>query len=152
MSIWRDGELVVGQTRRRLSWALSALTPSGITGVTKISETCSDPVVDDVAVQAVKAVTTVPHGLYGVDMTYDRNGIPNPTEINISRFFTTVQFFAEAGLNMPRSSRTSSCTTSCPCLKRRTIRFLTDFCGRAMDAPPLLTTQEEIEYSLEKAW
>ena len=34
-------------------------------------------------------------------MTYDKNGVPNPTEINISRFFTTVRFFTEAGLNMP---------------------------------------------------
>jgi carbamoyl-phosphate synthase large subunit len=37
----------------------------------------------------------------GVDMAYDRNNVPNPNEINISRFFTTVLFFTEAGLNMP---------------------------------------------------
>ena len=29
------------------------------------------------------------------------NGVPNPTEINISRFFTTVRFFTEAGINFP---------------------------------------------------
>jgi carbamoyl-phosphate synthase large subunit len=34
-------------------------------------------------------------------MTYDKNGVPNPTEINIGRFFTTHLFFTEAGLNMP---------------------------------------------------
>ena len=34
-------------------------------------------------------------------MAYDVNNIPNPTEINISRFFTTILFFTEAGLNMP---------------------------------------------------
>ena len=28
-------------------------------------------------------------------------GIPNPTEINIGRFFTTHQFFSELGINMP---------------------------------------------------
>lgn len=27
--------------------------------------------------------------------------LPRPTEINISRFFTTIQFFAAAGLNFP---------------------------------------------------
>lgn len=34
-------------------------------------------------------------------MTYDKDGIPNPTEINIGRFFTTIDFFTRLGLNMP---------------------------------------------------
>jgi carbamoyl-phosphate synthase large subunit len=34
-------------------------------------------------------------------MTYNNNGIPIPTEINIGRFFTTHYFFTKAGLNMP---------------------------------------------------
>jgi len=34
-------------------------------------------------------------------MAYNFEGVPNPTEINISRFFTTVRFFTEAGLNLP---------------------------------------------------
>ncbi len=100
-SIWHKGELVVAQTRRRSGWIHGNRTISGITGVTKVGITDSDELVDKIAIQAVKSVDENPNGLYGVDMTYDSNGIPNPTEINIARFFTTIRFFTEAGLNMP---------------------------------------------------
>ena len=42
-----------------------------------------------------------PHGIFSVDLTYGSDGVPNPTEINIGRFFTTHLFFTAAGLNMP---------------------------------------------------
>ena len=51
--------------------------------------------------RSVRAVSAVPHGIFGVDFAYDKDGVPNPTEINISRFFTTVRFFTEAGVNFP---------------------------------------------------
>ncbi len=154
LSIWKDGEFVVGQTRRRKGWAHSALSPSGITGVTKIGETCSDPVVDDVAVRAVKAVSATPHGIYGVDMTYDRNGVPNPTEINISRFFTTIQFFAEAGLNMPKILKDIVLYNRLPQGLAKENNPLPNglLWLRGMDCAPLLTTQEQIEKTLIKLW
>ena len=74
---------------------------SGVTGVTKVGATCDNKEVTRVAIEAIKAVSAKPHGIFGVDMAYDKNGVPNPTEINISRFFTTVLFFTEAGLNLP---------------------------------------------------
>ncbi len=150
LSIWQDGELVVAQARHRKGWAHSSLSPSGVTGVTKIGETCSDPIVDDVATRAVHSVsTTPPNGIYGVDMTYDANGIPNPTEINISRFFTTVQFFAEAGLNMPEILKDIVLYNRRPVLAKK-LNPLPDglLWLRAMDCPPLLTTQEQIERTL----
>lgn len=148
LSIWHNGELVVAQTRKRNGWAHSALSPSGVTGVTKIGETCSDPIVDDVATRAVKAVSAVPNGIYGVDMTYDRNGIPNPTEINISRFFTTIQFFAEAGLNMPKILKDIVIHDKLPADKlinplENGLLWL-----RAMDCEPMLTTQQKIEQQI----
>lgn len=100
-SVWNHGELVVAQGRRRFNWAFGALSASGVTGITRVCETVSDDEVDRIGIRSCKAVSSCPHGVYGVDMTYDTNGIPNPTEINIGRFFTTVQFFAEAGLNLP---------------------------------------------------
>ena len=63
--------------------------------------TISDDQINEIAINTVKAVSDKPHGIFGVDMAYDKNGIPNPTEINISRFFTTVRFFTEAGMNFP---------------------------------------------------
>lgn len=101
LSIWHEGELVVAQTRKRNGWTHGNRTLSGITGVTKVGQTYSDEDVTRIALKAVNAVDSKPNGIFGVDMTYDKNGVPNPTEINISRFFTTVLFFTEAGLNMP---------------------------------------------------
>lgn len=101
LSIWWHGELVVAQTRKRTGWIHGNRSVSGVTGVTKIGMTCTDDIVTKIAQRAIYAVSKEPHGIYGVDMTYDKNGIPNPTEINISRFFTTIYFFTAAGLNMP---------------------------------------------------
>jgi len=153
LSIWQDGELVVAQTRRRKAWAHSALSPSGVTGVTKISETCHDQLIDDIAIKAVHAVSAVPNGVYGVDMTYDKRGLPNPTEINISRFFTTIQFFAEAGLNMPKILKDLVLYNRKPAIKQK-LNPLADglLWIRAMDCPPLLTTEVEINHSLIKVW
>ena len=92
-SLWKDGELVVAQGRKRLYWELAKISPSGVTGATGTGLTYSDTELDDIARRAVLAVDNKPDGLFGVDMAYDRNGIPNPTEINISRFFTTHKFF-----------------------------------------------------------
>ena len=101
MSIWHNGELILAQGRRRLYWELSKLSPSGVTGATGGGETVSDTVLDNIAQKAVLAIDSKPDGLFGVDLTYDKNGVPNPTEINIGRFFTTHQFFTELGVNMP---------------------------------------------------
>lgn len=101
LSIWHEGKLIVAQTRIRKGWTHGNRSVSGVTGVTKVGQTFSDPIVDKIAQDSIFAVTDKPHGIFGVDMAYDKNGIPNPTEINISRFFTTVLFFTEAGLNMP---------------------------------------------------
>ena len=101
LSIWYQGELIVAQTRKRRGWEHGNRSISGVTGVTKVGCTCKDSMVDNIAISACKAISEVPHGIFGVDMTFDQNWIPNPTEINISRFFTTIRFFTEAGLNMP---------------------------------------------------
>lgn len=101
LSIWHEGELIVAQSRAREGWTHGNRAISGVTGVTKVGVTVSDNVVTEVAINSVKAVSNKPHGIFGVDMAYDKNGIPNPTEINISRFFTTVRFFTEAGINFP---------------------------------------------------
>ena len=100
-SIWNRGELIVAQGRKRLYWELGNRAPSGVTGITGTGVTVSDPAVDDIALRVVAAVDGRPHGIFAVDLTYDRDGIPNPTEINIGRFFTTHLFFTRAGLNMP---------------------------------------------------
>jgi len=100
-SIWQDGKLIVAQGRKRLFWELAANTLSGVTGSTGGAVTISDKALDEIAEASILAIDKKPHGIFSVDLTYDRNGVPNVTEINIARFFTTILFFTEAGLNMP---------------------------------------------------
>ena len=99
MSLWHEGRLVVAQGRERLSWEGHGSTH--VSGSTGVGMTISDAVLDRVAQRAIAAIDPRPHGLYGVDCTLDDAGVPNPTEINVGRCFTTIEFFTRAGLNLP---------------------------------------------------
>jgi carbamoyl-phosphate synthase large subunit len=146
VSIWHEGELVVAQTRVRKGWVHGNRTLSGVTGVTKVGQTASSDEATEVALKAIKAVSAKPHGIFAVDMTYDKNGVPNPTEINIARFFTTILFFTEAGLNMPKIFKDIILYNEFPDLKKK-INPLADglLWLRGMDRTPVLTTSAEIE-------
>jgi carbamoyl-phosphate synthase large subunit len=101
-SIWRNGKLVAAQGRERHYWEFAALTPSGVTGITGSGETVSDPVVDDIAQRAIKAVDPSPNGLMGVDMTYNQEGVPCVTEINGGRYMNGgVVLYSGAGISFP---------------------------------------------------
>ena len=145
LSLWYEGELVVAQTRIRKGWTHGNRTLSGVTGVTKVGQTFSDKIVDDVAMQSIFAITKKPHGIFGVDMAYDKNGFPCPTEINISRFFTTVLFFTEAGLNMPKMFKDIALHREFPNLDKK-INPLPDGLVwlRGMDTKPKLMHESEL--------
>ena len=146
LSIWYEGELVLAQTRSRQSWMHGNRAISGVTGVTKVGMTTSDNQVTEVAVSAVKAVSYKPHGIFGVDMTYDKNGIPNPTEINISRFFTTVRFFTESGINFPEVFKQLALNEKL-LINKGLVNPLKDglMWMRGMDREPMLVSNQEIE-------
>jgi len=93
--IYAKGKLIVSQQRKRLEWT------HGDRGSCLVGETYSDAVHNKIALDAIYAVDLHPHGIYGVDMTLDAEGNPRVTEINIGRFFTTIEFFAQAGVNFP---------------------------------------------------
>jgi carbamoyl-phosphate synthase large subunit len=101
MSLWKAGELIVAQGRKRLYWEFANRTLSGVSGITGAGVTVSDPEVDRTALAAIEAIDPRPTGIFSVDLTYGKDGKLNPTEINIGRFFTTHNFFTAAGLNMP---------------------------------------------------
>ena len=145
LSIWYNSELVVGQGRIRKGWSLGDRTLSGVTGITKVGQTYSNNEIAEIAISTVKAVSETPHGVYAVDMTYDKKGIANPTEINIGRFFTTVQFFKEAGLNMPEIVKDIAIYNKFPELHKK-INPLPEglLWLRCMDKEPMLTSQDEI--------
>ncbi len=145
LSIWYEGELVVAQTRIRKGWTHGNRTVSGVTGVTKVGQTYSNAEVDRISIETIKAITPKPHGIFGVDMAYDKNGIPNPTEINISRFFTTVLFFTEAGLNLPEIFKDIAIYNEFPSLEKK-INPLPEglLWLRGMDVKPLLINDDGI--------
>ncbi len=100
-SVWQDGTLLAGQARERVEYLYGHLTPSGQTSTPAVARTVAEPAVDDVALRAIRALDTEPRGVYCVDIKQAADGTPKVTEINAGRFFTTSNFFAAAGLNMP---------------------------------------------------
>jgi carbamoyl-phosphate synthase large subunit len=146
MSVWHDGELVVAQGRRRLYWELSRVSPSGVTGVTGAGVTVADRRLDEIATRAVLAIDPRPNGLFGVDLTYDAAGVPNPTEINVGRFFTTHQFFTALGLNLPDVYVRLAFGEPPPPIGRRCNPLPEGKVWvRGVDFEPVLTSVEEID-------
>jgi predicted ATP-grasp superfamily ATP-dependent carboligase len=151
MSIWRQGELVLAQGRKRLYWELAKVSPSGISGATGGGMTTSDPLLDEIATSAVLAVDSAPHGLFGVDLTYDKNGVPNPTEINIGRFFTTHHFFTALGINMPYIFVKLGCGEEVAIPEQRVNPAPDGMVWiRGIDIEPVLTSVDEIEARVEE--
>lgn len=145
LSIWKDGKLVVAQGRKRLYWEFANRTPSGITGLTGTGVTVSDKVLDEIAQKAVLSIDKKPNGIFGVDLTYDKRGIPNPTEINIGRFFTTHLFFTKAGLNMPYIFVKLAFGEKIPKLQKRINPLKPGLAWvRGMDFLPILTDIKKI--------
>lgn len=100
-SLWFDGELITSQARERLEYIFGNLTPSGQTSSPSVAKTVNRDDINEIGQAAVRAVSDKPHGVFCVDMKESVDGIPKVTEINVGRFFTTSNFFAHAGLNMP---------------------------------------------------
>ena len=148
-SIWKDGDLVVAQARKRLYWEFAALAPSGVTGLTGTGETVTDPVLDEVAMAAVLAVDPRPNGVLGVDLTYDRSGVPNLTEINSGRFFTTHQFFTAAGLNMPYIVTQVAIDAALPPLHCKLNPLPPGLLWvRGFDSKPVLTNRDQVNETI----
>lgn len=145
-SIWHNGNLVVAQERERVYWELNKLAPSGVTGATGCGITANNPKVSEIALKAILAISPLPHGIFSVDLTYDKNGIPNPTEINIGRFFTTHHFFTKVGCNFPYIFVKLAYGEEPP-IKPSTINPLPNGMAwiRGMDFEPILTTVAEID-------
>jgi hypothetical protein len=151
MSLWNNGELVVAQGRKRLYWELGKVSPSGVSGATGGGETVSDPSLDDIAQKAVFAIDKKPNGLFGVDLAYDSNNVPNPTEINIGRFFTTHQFFTELGINMPYIFVKLAYGEELPEVSKKLNPAKDEMIWiRGMDFEPVLASREEIETEVAK--
>lgn len=151
-SLWKSGELVVAQSRERLYWELGNRAPSGVTGITGAGVTVDDEQVTKTAIDAIHAIDNKPNGIFSVDLTYDKKGKVNPTEINIGRFFTTIEFFTRAGLNLPYIMVKLAYGESVPTFKKK-INPLTSglYWIRGMDFLPVLCSEKDIEIRKKEA-
>jgi carbamoyl-phosphate synthase large subunit len=100
-SVWREGELVTSAARERLEYVFGHLMPSGQSSSPSVARTVHRQDVNELATEAVRAVDPRATGVFCVDLKEDEGGRPLVTEINAGRFFTTSNFFAAAGANMP---------------------------------------------------
>lgn len=100
-SVWQNGQLIVSQARERQEYIFGNLTPSGQSSSPSVAVTVSNEAVNQIATNAVLAIDPSATGIFCVDLKENIEGTPSVIEINPGRFFTTSNFFAAAGCNMP---------------------------------------------------
>lgn len=100
-SLWLNGDLVTSQARTRLEYIFGNLTASGQSSSPSLARTVHRDDVNRFATWAVRVADPDATGIFCLDMKENAQGVPCVTEINAGRFFTTTNFFSEAGCNMP---------------------------------------------------
>ena len=100
--LYQNGRLIAGEARERIEYLFGFMTPSGQSSSPSVARTTQREDIYKIGIDAVMAVTSKPHGVFGVDIKVDIEGVPKVTEINAGRFYTTSHFLARAGVNMPQ--------------------------------------------------
>lgn len=100
-SLWRAGELVTSAARERVEYLFGHLVPSGQTSTPSVARTVHREDVNELCEQAIRTIDSDASGVFCVDLKEDADGRPLITEVNCGRFFTTSNFLASAGANMP---------------------------------------------------
>ncbi len=100
-SLWKEGRLLTSACRQRLEYLFGHLTVSGQTSSPSVAVTVHDDRVNRTATEAVRAVDPKATGVFCLDLKENADRVPCVTEINAGRFFTTSNFFAKLGANMP---------------------------------------------------
>ena len=97
MSIWNRGNLVTSMIRERLNWVGHRLIGSG--GTSRLNHVVHSDTVNTQSLNAIKAITKSPHGIFCVDLKENSQGTPCPTEINC-RFTTNVHYLGLASISL----------------------------------------------------
>ena len=97
MSLWDEGELVTSMVRERLTWVGNRLVGTG--GTSKLNRVVHSEKVNKASLQAIRAISRKPHGIFCVDLKEDTKGDPHPTEINC-RFTTNVHYLTLASIKL----------------------------------------------------
>lgn len=141
IGLWWNGKLIVGQGRERLHWEYGSLSPTGVTGITGAQKTINDSVLARVAIKLIRSMGFRPHGIVSVDFTYDQSNQPRMTEIQGSRFYSSIFFLAKAGLNFPDLYCRLAIDGSLPIFETRIDPLPPDLLWlKSVDSAPKLTT------------
>jgi carbamoyl-phosphate synthase large subunit len=102
-SLWLRGRLITSYSRERLQYILKHISLSGITGTPTVARTVEDKKLNQVSIDAIKALDEEPHGFFSVDAKEDANGKPVVTEVD-GKWHTTAPLWGYAfakALNKP---------------------------------------------------
>jgi len=102
-SVWFRGRLITSYSRERLQYILKHISLSGITGTPTVARTVEDENMNQVSVEAIKALDKEPHGFFSVDVKEDASGNPVVTEVD-GKWHTTAPLWGYAfakALNKP---------------------------------------------------
>jgi carbamoyl-phosphate synthase large subunit len=101
--LYLNGKLMQYATYERLTYFMSHIAPSGITGNISVGKLINDATVLEQSTNAIKVIqdvtNTKPNGIYTVDLKGDKNNFPMITEINL-RHTAATSSFAQGGCNM----------------------------------------------------
>lgn len=97
MSLWNNGGLVTSMIRERLSWVGHRVVGSG--GTSKLNHVVHSDKVNNNALEAIRAISKKPHGIFCVDLKENSKAVPCPTEINC-RFTTNVHYLSLASIKL----------------------------------------------------
>lgn len=144
-SLWYKGKLVTSMARERMEYLFGNLMPSGQSSSPSIAKSVHNSKVNKLAIKAIKSIETTPHGIYCVDVKENRQGVPCVTEINAGRFFTTSDFFSEAGINMPETYVKLGLGLKIPKLKTINAVAKHLYWIRGVDRTPTLLSQKAFD-------
>lgn len=145
--VWWDGELIASQLRERTSWKYSQLAASGVTGITSGQKTLWDSDLHAMSMAAVRATCGRPHGAIGVDYTWSvasehRPSLPLPTEVQPGRFYSSMEFLARVGINLPAIYCRAACGDTPQQPLHNPVREA-HFWFKSVDKLPLLFSEDE---------
>ncbi|WP_226930662.1 hypothetical protein [Halomonas sp. 3F2F] len=102
--IYMDGKILRSACAERVTYIMSKVAPSGITGNTAFGRMINDiqlvNIADDAIISFFNHYQSKANGIFTVDFKEDAQGNPMITEINV-RFVAFISSLAQAGANLP---------------------------------------------------
>ena len=146
-SIWSNGNLVTSQARQRKEYVFGNLSVSGQSSTPSIAKTVHNHKLNKIATRAVLAIDKHATGIFCIDIKENGEGVPCITEINIGRFFTTSNFFAAIGSNMPYYYVKLAFGEKIPKLPKYNATKANIYWIRGLDTLPVKVEEDKFNYT-----